>query len=218
MAIEKTEQSRDRMEQASGGEQARPDTALAVWMSWMESSFGHAQNWMGSAEPWWRMAPDNLAGNMLAAGSKQFSDILGRDPLLRSIDQMWNANPMREIVPVDWAEISRALRTVWVQSMARPGNAIQAATDLNTKLWQSAVDSWNQAGQRWWGLAEPEPAQKGGDRRFAAPEWHLNPIYRTLKEMYLLASDWLLEHGKSTGDMDDAERQRLVFHLQQFVD
>ena len=75
----------------------------------MESSFGHAQNWMSSAEPWWKVTPDQMAGNMLEAGSKQLNDILHRDPLLRSIDQMWNANPFREIVPVDWAEIARAL-------------------------------------------------------------------------------------------------------------
>ena len=222
MAIEKTEQSRDRMEQASSGEQARPDTALAVWMSWMESSFGHAQNWMGNTEPWWRMAPDNLAGNMPASGSKQLSDILGRDPLLRSIDQMWNANPMREIVPVDWAEIARALRTVWMLSLANPGESLQSAADLNTRLWQSAIDNWNEAGQRWLAFAGQQPADgdkpKGGDKRFAAPEWHSNPVYRTLKEMYLLASNWLIKHGKEVDGLDEAERQRLNFHLQQFVD
>ena len=67
------------------------------------------------------------------------------------------------------------------------------------------------------GRRRPKP-EKGGDKRFAAPEWHENPVYRTLKEMYLLASDWLLEHGQSVESRQDAERQRLNFHLQQFVD
>jgi polyhydroxyalkanoate synthase subunit PhaC len=196
----------------------RPDVALGLWMSWMETNLGNAQDWIGSAKPWWQVSPDDLAGSMLAAGSRQLNEILARDPLLRSIDQMWNANPFREIVPVDWAEIARALRTVWTHSLARPGQSLQSATDLNTRIWQSAIDSWNQAGQRWWGLAQPAEAKKGGDKRFAAPEWHENPVYRTLKEMYLLASDWLLEHGKSADGMDEAERQRLNFHLQQFVD
>ena len=64
--------------------------------------------------------------------------------------------------------------------------------------------NWNEAGQRWWGLAEPAPAdaKKGGDKRFAAPEWHENPVYRTLKEMYLLASDWLLEHGQVSRSLE----------------
>ena len=79
----------------------RPDVALGLWMSWMETNFGKAQDWTGSAKPWWQVTPDDLAGNMLAAGSRQLHEILGRDPLLRSIDQMWNANPMREVVPVD---------------------------------------------------------------------------------------------------------------------
>ena len=56
------------------------------------------------------------------------------------------------------------------------------------------------------------------DKRFAAPEWHTNPVYRTLKEMYLLASDWLLKQADAVDDMDEAERQRINFHLRQFVD
>ena len=33
---------------------------------------------------------------------------------------MWNANPLREVVPVDWAEIARALRIVWLRSLEKP--------------------------------------------------------------------------------------------------
>ena len=222
MGIEKMAEQRVREEREPAGEPPRPDTALAVWMSWMESSFGQAQNWMSSAEPWWTVTPDQMAGNMLSAGSKQLNDMLARDPLLRSIDQMWNANPFREIVPVDWAEIARALRTVWMLSLAKPGESMQSAAELNTKMWQSAIDNWNEAGQRWLSFAGQQPAEgaktKGGDKRFAAPEWHSNPVYRTLKEMYLMASDWLIKHGKDVEGLDDAERQRLNFHLQQFVD
>jgi polyhydroxyalkanoate synthase subunit PhaC len=69
---------------------------------------------------------------MLSARSRQLNNILGRDPLLRSIDQMLNANPFREIVPVDWAEIARALRTVWMLSLAKPGESMQSAAELNT--------------------------------------------------------------------------------------
>ena len=118
----------------------RPDVALGLWMSWMETNFGKAQDWTGSAKPWWQVTPDDLAGNMLAAGSRQLNEILARDPLLRSIDQMWNANPMREVVPVDWAEIARSLRTIWVRSLARPGTSLRSAAELNAKLWQTAID------------------------------------------------------------------------------
>ena len=158
---------------------------------------------------------------MLAGGVKQFSDIIAKDPILGSIDQMWNANPLREVVPIDWAEITRALRTVWLHSLRKPEKAIAAVAELNMTLWRSTIDTWNEAGQRWWGLAGTDQSQGSAtapsDKRFAAPEWRNNPIYRTLKELYLLASDWLLKQGEIEG-MDEAERQRLNFHLRQFVD
>jgi polyhydroxyalkanoate synthase len=61
------------------------------------------------------------------------------------------------------------------------------------------------------------PSSAALDKRFAAPEWHTNPAYRTLQQVYLLASDWLLEQS-NVDDMDEAEQQRITFHLRQFVD
>ncbi|HSK38580.1 MAG TPA: class I poly(R)-hydroxyalkanoic acid synthase [Arenibaculum sp.] len=222
-------EAKDRPKTDPGHDQPRPDVALGLWTSWMGNSFGKdqqqaqdwAQSWTAGAKPWWQMTTDDVVGNMLEAGNKQLNATLAADPLLRSIDNMWNANPFREIVPVDWAEVARALRTVWMLSLSRPVESMQAATELNIRLWQSAIDTWNQAGRSWWGLDEPPPADgkpPGGDKRFSAPEWHANPIYRTLKEMYLLASDWLLKQGQVADGLSEVERQRLNFHLRQFVD
>ena len=55
------------------------------------------------------------------------------------------------------------------------------------------------------------------DKRLAAPERHTNPVYRTLQQIYLLASDWLLQQGDVEG-IDEAEQRRITFHLRQFVD
>jgi polyhydroxyalkanoate synthase subunit PhaC len=158
--------------------------------------------------------PDVLAGAV-----KKLEEGLSKDPVLRSMDEMWNANPLREIVPIDWAEIARALRIVWLRSLRKPETA-KAVLDFNTDLWRSVFTLWHEAGQRWLGRADTAPTQASAsaDKRFAAPEWHANPVYRTLKEVYLLASDWLLEQADSANDMDDAERQRINFHLRQFVD
>jgi polyhydroxyalkanoate synthase len=82
-------------------------------------------------------------------------------------------------------------------------------------------------GRRWLGAAAPldggtaaAPPLGAGDKRFAAPEWEANPAYRTLKHAYLLASDWLMaqSRGAVMQDMDPKERQRIDFHLRQFVD
>ncbi|WP_236728781.1 PHA/PHB synthase family protein [Methylobacterium sp. WSM2598] len=61
------------------------------------------------------------------------------------------------------------------------------------------------------------PAAGRADKRFSAPEWQSNPAYVALKDLYLLASDWLLKRG-DLDDLDPAEQQRLTFHLRQFVD
>ena len=121
--------------------------------------------------------------------------------MLRSIDQMWNANPMREVVPVDWAEIARALRTVWLRSLARPGKAI--ALGGRTQHQALAVgDRQLERGRP--ALVGPGRARQPAERRRRAAtsgsrrrNGTSNPVYRTLKEMYLLASDWLLRARQS---------------------
>jgi polyhydroxyalkanoate synthase subunit PhaC len=67
---------------------------------------------------------------------------------------------------------------------------------------------------------EPSLPPQGSteDKRFAAPEWEHNPGYRTLKELYLLASEWLLGLAAEAEPMTPAERHWLTFHLRQFVD
>ena len=144
--------------------------------------------------------------------------MLASDPMLASIDRMWNANPLHTVIPVDWAEVVRALRTVWLRSMADPARAMTAASELTTKMWTSAFEAWNGATARWLGLpgTVAQPSFGANDKRFEAPEWHSNPAYRSLKDMYLLASDFLLKQAEAE-DLEPAERERLVFHLQQFV-
>jgi polyhydroxyalkanoate synthase len=160
------------------------------------------------------------AGAMFGTAARELGAQFAKDPVLRSVDRMWNANPMRDVVPVDWAEVARALRMVWLRSLSRPADAMASAARLNADLWRSSLEAWSQTAQRWLGAAEPPttgPTARPADKRFAAPEWHSNPVYRTLKEAYLLASDWLLQQGEADG-LDEAERQRLTFHLRQFVD
>jgi polyhydroxyalkanoate synthase len=180
---------------------------------------GASRAWAGAGS-WPTVSPDNVAGGLAFNAAEGLGDQLAQDPVLRSIDRMWNANPLREIVPVDWGEVVRALRTVWLRNLKRPADTVSSATRLNTEMWRSAFETWGQAGQHWLGLIETPAsgtAARPADKRFAAPEWQNNPAYRTLKEAYLLASDWLLQQSQAD-DLGEAERQRLTFHLRQFVD
>jgi polyhydroxyalkanoate synthase len=206
--------------QASGNAPS-PDVMLGLWASWMDRMGAPGQASAGQGKPWWQMTTDAPTPDVLTGGLQQLEAGLSKDPTLRSIDQMWNANPLREVVPIDWAEIARALRTVWLRSLRKPETA-KAIVDFNTDLWRSALQVWHEAGQRWLGMANAAPTQGPGsalaDKRFAAPEWHTNPVYRTLKEVYLLASDWLMKQADAVDDMDEAEWRRINFHLRQFVD
>src|SRR5215207_1504739 len=212
----------DKGQPQTGGNVAGPDVMLGMWASWMDRMAAPGQASAGQDKPWWQTTTNIPTPDVLAGGVKQLQESLSKDPTLRSVDQMWNANPLREVVPIDWAEIARALRTVWLRSLSKPETA-KAIAEFNTDLWRSALEVWHEAGQRWLGLANTTPTQgpvsAAADKRFAAPEWHTNPVYRTLKEVYLLASDWLLKQSaEQADDMDEAERRRLDFHLRQFVD
>src|SRR4051794_6844410 len=197
-----------------------PDVMLGMWTAWMEQFSVAPQAAQNLGWPQWPNTPGTLSLPALPGSADQLGKSLASDPLLRSLDQIWNANPLREVVPIDWAEIAWALRTVWLRSAGKP-KAAMSLVEFNQGLWHSALGFWQEAGQRWLGLfglsSAKGSAAKLADKRFAAPEWRTNPAYRALKELYLLASDWLLEQGDAT-DMDEAERQRVNFHLRQFVD
>jgi len=101
--------------------------------------------------------------------------------------------------------------------MAHPGAFTKAVIDVNANVLRAAADAWTDAARIWMAGGDAPPAPKAADKRFAAADWHNNPAYRTLKDAYLLASDWLMQQGEAD-DLDPAERQRLQFHLRQFVD
>ncbi len=210
---------------AAGTVPPGPEMVLGLWTSWVEAASklgrGMALAPEGLPEQAARpMPPDQLAGSLLQGSMRQLGELLARDPLVRAAEDALNANPLHQVIPVDWAEIARALRTVWLHAMSRPDKALAAVAEFNAQAWKSAMDAWNEAGQRWWGQLGGTPAGAAGaagDKRFAAPEWQ-SPAYRTLKDLYLLASDWLLRQAGEADGLSAAERQHLNFHLRQFVD
>ena len=152
-------------------------------------------------------------------GIRQLADAIGSYPFARIAEDALNSNPLHQVIPIDWAEIARALRTVWLYQVSRPENAAAKLMDFNLRAWQSGLGIWNDAALRYLGLEPSPPRQEvAEDKRFAAPEWQHNPGYRTLKELYLLASELLLGLAAEAEPMSPTERRWLVFHVQQFVD
>jgi polyhydroxyalkanoate synthase subunit PhaC len=158
-----------------------------------------------------------LRNNMGATSAKGPT---ASDPLMAAVQKLADANPMSNIVPLDWMEISRALQTLWMREMSDPQRAVQVATDYNRRLFESNMEVWSDAASRFWGLPRKEAEGKGKpDKRFSEPEWSENPYYETLKEAYLLASKHLLREAEETDGRGDTEEERAFrFHLKQFVE
>jgi len=130
-----------------------------------------------------RCAPNN--GGSAATETQTKKPILQQGPVAELpaavIDQLWQANPLQKLLPIDWGAITQALSTLSARSMADPVHAAAVAANLSLKLWQEAVETWIGAGSRWWGLATPTEDKLRGpaaDRRFEAPEWEQHPFFR----------------------------------------
>ena len=71
----------------------------------MKSGSDMAQQWVSPVRPWWQL-PDARAGDLLSAGAKQLTEDFAHDQLLKSVEHLWNANPLHDVIPLDWAGIA----------------------------------------------------------------------------------------------------------------
>ena len=191
---------------------ALPDAATEAWTRLFEAQpIDWARSWQQAA---------TLAGGDADGLESVLTRALRRNPMVASIDKTWNANPFAGIVPVDWAAVAGALRTVWLRSLSDPGRALASMMRFNAGTMQAAAEIWRDTLSRWWGAAAPDgdgaASATPPDKRFEAPEWRNSPAFRMMKDLYLLASDALLDPSVLAG-MDEAERHRVGFHLRQFV-
>lgn len=142
------------------------EAMLGAWTSWIEAVSTLSKSQAPSVA-----TPTPLLGaGMLEGDVRRLGEWLAKDPILLASEQALNANPLRQVIPVDWAEIARALRTVWLHHLSRPETAMAAAMEFNRKLFQATFDTWTGAAQRWWGVAPSDvdaPGQTGGARRQA---------------------------------------------------
>jgi len=173
----------------------RREMMLGLWNSWVESVSKLASGMRAAPGglPWqaaWQMSPDQLTG-----GLRQLGEMAAKDSTLNSIlratDDALNANPLRQVIPVNWRRspgIAHGLAAVHLPTE----RAVAATADFNMRQCRLR---WT-PGTRHAAIVRVGTARAGGfgwrgqALRRARVQGH--PIYRTLKEFYLLASDWLL--------------------------
>jgi polyhydroxyalkanoate synthase subunit PhaC len=200
------------------GEAAAPAAPLApfdVWTQWLKSNMGEVMAPPGVSVPW--LVPAGINTGEEAESLPEGA--IRNDPMLQVVEQLWNANPLQNVLPINWVEITRALQTLWAREMSDPAAAAQRAAEYNRRFFETTMEVWSDATTRFWGLPQQEKEEENRpDKRFAEPEWESNPFYQTLKESYLLASEYLLNEAEKTDGQDTEEQRRLKFHLKQFVD
>src|SRR5579875_160658 len=116
------------------------------------------------------------------------------DPWIKLIDQLWQLNPYRQLMPVDPGETVLSLQRVWLNTMLHPERAWSSYVDFVQRYNQLMAETT----QRLMGArqdTEPVIKPEKGDKRFSAPEWTENPVFDVLKQTYLLVarrwSRWL---------------------------
>ena len=78
-----------------------------VWAEWMQANMGPMTATPGTSVPW-LMMPGVRTGEETAELPE---GAVRNDPLLSTVEKLWDANPMQSVLPIDWMEITRSLQT-----------------------------------------------------------------------------------------------------------
>src|ERR687897_2333019 len=141
-----------------------------AWSEWLRNNMGNMS------------APPGFTGE--EAGAVPEGATAG-DPLMSGMGKLPD-NPMSNIIPLDWIEISQALQTLHKRQMSDPQRTAQVAADYNQRLFETTMKVWSNAACRFWDQPQNEEEEEKGkpDKRFSDPEWESNPYYKMLKETY----------------------------------
>jgi polyhydroxyalkanoate synthase len=107
------------------------------------------------------------------------------------------------------AGFSEAYRA-WLESVsAKP----QTLLDLQGKYMQEQMNLWMKVFQP----DDKAPAPPVADKRFSAPEWNEQPLFRYYRDAYLLTSKMMMQ-AVDEADMDAATKRRMRFFMRQYLD
>lgn len=94
----------------------------------------------------------------------------------------------------------------------------QRAVEAQSSLFKGYMDLWAATMRRMAGEeAEPVVKPDARDKRFIHPEWTANPFFDTLKQMYLLTTDWAERLVRDAETLDETTRQRANFYVRQIA-
>jgi polyhydroxyalkanoate synthase len=110
-----------------GGGAGAPMAPFDLWTQWLRSTLGEVTATPGASVPW-------LASPGVSTGEEAEplpEGAIRQDPLLSTVEKLWDANPLQNVLPINWLEITRSLQTLWAREMSDPARAAQRATEYN---------------------------------------------------------------------------------------
>ncbi|MGI8865492.1 MAG: hypothetical protein ACR2G1_02030, partial [Rubrobacteraceae bacterium] len=94
---------------------AAPMIPFEIWSEWMRANMD-AMN----------VVPGGAASDDSPSGSESSSEApMKNDPILSVMHKLMDANPMQNVLPIDWSGISQALQALWMREMSNPERAMQ---------------------------------------------------------------------------------------------
>ncbi len=152
--------------------------------------------------PDWDRIARNM-GRLIEEGGKAASAMFkGREP--------GRAPPAAGAETTDLFKTLGQVATHW---MSDPGRMMKAQAAFSSQF----VDIWSNTLLRFTGRDETPTAEpeRPADRRFAAPEWHDNPVFDFLRRTYLMSTDWAASMVEEADSLDPATREKARFYLRQ---
>ena len=149
--------------------------------------------------------PEEFARNMLRLMEEGSKAMTG---MLSTTDS--SASPFSGAQ--EMTDATRAMGDISQRLMSEPAKL----ADAQTKLMQGYADVWNTTLRQMMGAeAAPVAEPEAGDNRFKDPEWESNPYFAYWKQVYLVTSRWAEDVLEQTDGLDEDERHKARFHLQQ---
>jgi len=111
--------------------------------------------------------------------------------------------------------VGKAFMELGAKMMAEPHKMAEA----QAALWQGYAEIWDAASKRLAGQeAEPVVTPAKDDRRFKDAAWSEQALFDTIKQTYLLTSNWMQGTFRDVEGLDDKTREKVEFYTRQYVD
>lgn len=121
---------------------------------------------------------------------------------------------VRAVQADEMGEVVKTLSQVSEYWLSDPKRLLEA----QTRLWSGFFDLWTGSMARVSGEeTKPVVEPDARDRRFKDPEWSRNQFFDTLKQAYLLISNWADDLVDEASDLDPHTKHKAQFYVKQIA-